>query len=83
MQLSLLDNIVSVSSDGKWAASATHIYDIATRKILKQLPAPSLRHAFSRDGKSLYLLAVGGEILYPLSDWQKNAPDKEISKASK
>jgi hypothetical protein len=72
-----MDNIFSVSPDGKYAASGTHIYDVNTRKILKKLPFPSIRHAFSKDGKNLYILSMKGHFIYPLIDWQTSAPDPE------
>jgi S1-C subfamily serine protease len=68
-----MDAILSASPDGRHAASGTHIYDLKTREPVRRLPFPSRVHAFSQDGKSLYLHDAHRRSLYLLEDWQKNA----------
>ena len=73
----MMDSIVSVSANGRYAASGLGIYDVATRKLLKMLPLPSLMHIFSADGKHIYLASPTSNRLYTLDDWQQNAPDPD------
>jgi hypothetical protein len=73
----IMDSIVSVSANGRYAASGLCVYDVDTRKVLKMLPVPTLMHTFSLDGKHLYLANGTNRQLYVLEDWQKNAPDPE------
>jgi len=75
----MIHNIFAVSSDGRWAASGTHIYDVSTLKPIRRLPFACGQMAFSRDGQMLYLYNVEQESLYTLLDWQKNAPPLEDS----
>lgn len=72
---SLLENIFSVTNDGKYAASGYCVYDASTRKILKELPFPSAVHAFTVDGKGMII--AGGAGVYYFEDWQNSFPDPE------
>ncbi|MHC4503544.1 MAG: S1C family serine protease [Planctomycetota bacterium] len=81
--LEVMGNIRSVSIDGKWAASCTHIYDVRTRKILKRLPFTTSAQVFSRDGKSIYLFDRRRRLFYCLRDWATNAPAPATPDAKK
>jgi len=72
--LGAMNNIFSVSPDGKWAASALHIYDVGTGKPVKRLPFAASRHVFSKDGRHLFLYDSRRVSIYTLLDWRKNAP---------
>jgi S1-C subfamily serine protease len=67
------DNLFSVSRDGEWAASGTHIYDVGQLQPVRRLPFPTLVSAFSEDGKSIYLFDPLREDLYTLESWMENA----------
>jgi S1-C subfamily serine protease len=68
-----MDEFVSASADGRYAATGTHIYEVKSRKPIRRLPFPSRVQTFSGDGKSLYLFDAQRRSLYLLEDWQKNA----------
>jgi hypothetical protein len=68
-----MDNVFSVSPDGRYAATGTHIYSLQTKKPVKKLPFPSTVHVFSKDGKSLYLCDDIRTRMYLLEDWEVNA----------
>lgn len=70
-----LDNIFTVSEDGKWAASGLEIYDVETRKAVKRLPFPSAIHRFSDDGKSLYVYNGFQSVIHIVENWQDVLPD--------
>jgi hypothetical protein len=67
------DNLFSVSRDGRWAASGTHIYDVEHLVPIRRLPFPALVSAFSRDGTSIYLFDPLREDLYTLESWAEKA----------
>ncbi|MCW8132567.1 MAG: trypsin-like peptidase domain-containing protein [Planctomycetota bacterium] len=71
----LFDNILSVSPDGKYAASGIGIYDVGTRKMLKELPIPALVSAFSKDGRAVYFANLREPAIYLLDNWKESAPD--------
>jgi hypothetical protein len=78
--LKFLENITTVSRDGRWAASGICIYSVSSRKVVRALPILSQIHAFTPDGKGLYVSSDKG--LYFLSDWESQCigpddmPDK-------
>ena len=69
----LTDNLFSVSRDGRWAASGTHIYDVKRLLPVRRLPFPALVSVFSKDGKSIYLFDPLREDLYTLESWMEKA----------
>jgi len=73
----VMDSIVSANPDGRYAASGTHIYDMKSREPIRRLPFPSRTHAFSKDGKSLYMYDPNRRSLYLLEDWAKNTDPLE------
>lgn len=73
--LQIFENIYSASSDGKYAASGFGIYDVESRKMIKQLPRPSMVHAFSKDGAHLYAADIEESVIYIMTNWKQNAPD--------
>jgi hypothetical protein len=73
----MMNNIIAVSPDGRWAASGTHIYDVNTLKPIRRLPFATRLISFSADGQTVFLFSVEHQSLYTLSDWQKNAPPLE------
>ena len=73
----VMDSIVSASSDGRYAASGTHVYDMKSREPIRRLPFPSRTHAFSKDGKSLHMYDPNRRSLYLLEDWAKNTDPLE------
>jgi hypothetical protein len=74
-KIQALENIFSVSADGKWAVSGACVYDVDTRQAVKMLPFPSAVHAFTRDGAGMYL--AGAKRLYFFSDWRAQFPAVE------
>ncbi|MHC4250998.1 MAG: S1C family serine protease [Planctomycetota bacterium] len=69
----VLGEFHSVDATGRWAADCLHIYDVRTGKAVRRLPFASSVHAFSPNGRSIYLLEVRANRLYFLRDWAKAA----------
>ncbi len=66
--MQVFENIYSTSSDGKYAASGFGIYDVESRKMLKQLPRPSIVHAFSKDGAHLFAADIDEAVYYNITN---------------
>jgi S1-C subfamily serine protease len=71
-RLNAVDEIYSISPDHRWLASAVHVYDLRQEKPIRTLPVVCAQHAFSKDGRSLYMLESPRR-LYLLHNWPDTA----------
>jgi len=65
-----LEGLSTTSPDGRWAVSATAVYDVSTRKPVRRLPFIAAVHCFSADGRHLYLYDSLRRQVYAAEDWQ-------------
>jgi hypothetical protein len=70
----LIDTIFAVSSDGKYAASGLHIYDLQSKKPIKRLPAVSSLVVFSENNRDLYVYDEGHQSLLVVTNWLESLP---------
>jgi S1-C subfamily serine protease len=60
------DQILAGSPDGKWIATATHIYEGERFTVHKELPIPSAAMAFTKDSRTLYIWDITNRMILPV-----------------
>lgn len=57
----------AASPDGRWAATGTHLFDVARRLPPVELPMPTTAMCFSKDSKTLWFFDFVNKVLMPFA----------------
>ncbi|MGH9439919.1 MAG: hypothetical protein ACRD22_19075, partial [Terriglobia bacterium] len=74
----LLDELCTVSPDGRYGASGTAIYDLIDQKILCYLPVRTTKSIFSPDSRSLFLVEPSKKKLIKFN-WRDSVAAQKLS----